>query len=174
MLSSSEQWMIEREHFLKDGMNMKKVWKKKTSIDSKIKAKIEVILVSKLSSKGDGRAPVLIVSIKITKNRSPEYKYQAIAIASLSGANLLGRQNQSSADFQKSDDMVKLMVRLDEQRAIEESTDAALKLELRVEVCTRSMFRCREDDEGFLLVDLKKEEESLPETHTHSNIPPTN
>ena len=169
--------MIEKEHFLKDGTNMKKAWKRRTSIDDKIKAKIEVLLMTKLSSKGDDRAPKLLVSIKITKNRLPEYKYEASAFASLSGAGLLGRQNESSGNFQESDDIVKFMLRLDDQRAIEKSTDALLRLDFRVEICTRNIkFSCREEEEGFLLVDLK--EESLPEAHTHSNThsntPPAN
>lgn len=125
-------FMISTEHF--EMLDIQNGWKREIKLIGKLTLKLIIQLMPDLTKNDKNRFAHLLVSIKV-ENRRPESKYEVHTTTALCGNNLPGKENSKIAkiSFQDDKDNVNFMVKLAPQKKIEESTDTALKLHMKVE-----------------------------------------
>ena len=103
---------------------------------------------------------ILVVSIKILKNRLPGFKYEAhTAIKLCSGAEVLTEIPEGVHCFKDSKDEINFTMKIASQEAVEKTASSELRLSVEVqlhEILKGDVTFNDDDEDGFTLVDLKK------------------
>lgn len=124
------------------------------------RVQLNVLLLPDIIDKSQEESVLLVVSIKILKNRLPEYKYEAHTTATLCGdSEVLTETPQGKYCFKDHKDDISFTMAVASQEAVKKNTSSELKLSIAVQVheLTRGDVSYSDTDEDdFMLVNLRR------------------